>query len=78
MIYLLCQGKESYKIKITDDGVETVKNNGRTEKIPEVPGDGEDIETLEGVFLKSVGKRVKMKFHNKTGEIFLLSLMSMF
>ena len=73
---MFCQDKESYKIKITNDGVQTVKKDGKTEEIPEVPGDGEDIETLEGVFLKSVGKKLKMKFHNNTGKIFLLSMMT--
>ena len=46
-----------------------MKNNGKTENIPEVPGDGEDIETLEGVFFKSVGKKLPMKFLNNTGKI---------
>ena len=46
-----------------------VKSDGKTEKIPAVPG--EDIETLEGVFFKSVGKKMLINFHNNTGRILL-------
>ena len=65
VITLLCQGKDVHKIKITDDGVAIVKNDGKTEEIPVIPG--EDIETLEGVFFKSVGKKLPINFQNNTG-----------
>lgn len=72
----VCQGKDIYKIKITVDGVETLKPNGTTkEKLSEVSSDGEDMEVLEGVFMKPVGKKLPVKFYNNTGKVCLLSIM---
>ena len=60
------QGKDVFKIKITEDGVKMMKNDGNTEDIPALPGD--HIEIVEGVFRKSVGKKLPINFHNDTGN----------
>ena len=59
-----------YKIKITDDGVAIVKSDGLTEEIPALPG--QQIEVVEGVFKKAVGKKLGINFHNNTGKICLI------
>ena len=59
-----------YKIKITDDGVAIVKTDGLTEEIPALPG--EQIEVVEGVFKKAVGKKLGINFQNNTGKICLI------
>lgn len=60
------QGKDVHKIKITEQGVVTVKKDGNTEDIPALSGD--DVEIVEGVFKKSVGKKLGINFHNNTGD----------
>ena len=66
---LFCQGKDVYKIKITDDGVEAVKKDGKTEEIPAVPD--KDIQVLEGVFSTSGGRELMINLQNETGKRFL-------
>jgi len=70
--YQIPKGKDIFKIKITDDGMEVVKNDGDTEAIPAVPG--KDIKTLEGVFFKPVGKKLTINFQNDTGgELYVIT-----
>ena len=67
LVTIFCsQGKDVFKIKITEDGVKMMKNDGNTEDIPALPGD--HIEIVEGVFRKSVGKKLPINFHNDTGN----------
>ena len=44
-----------------------MKNDGNTEKVPALPGD--HIEVVEGVFHRSVGKKLPINFRNATGKI---------
>ena len=67
MIILFSQGKDVFKIKITEEGVKMVKNDGKTEEISALPGD--HIEIVEGVFHKSVGRKLPVNFHNNTGKL---------
>ena len=61
------QGKDVYKIKITETGVEKTDEAGHCDSITEVPGHPKEI--LEGAFLRQTGKKHKFNFQNKTGLI---------
>merc|ERR1712183_732653 len=54
-----------------------VKNDGKTEEISALPGD--HIEIVEGVFHKSVGRKLPVNFHNNTGdELYILTGQKLF
>ena len=59
------QGKDVYKIKITETGVVKIDDAGNTESIPEVHGHPKEI--LKGFFLRQTGKKEKYNFQNNTG-----------
>ena len=62
------QGKDVYKIKITETGVVKMDKAGKSDSIYEVPGLSEEI--LEGAFLRQTGgKKQKYNFQNNTGII---------
>ncbi len=61
------QGKDVYKIKITDTGVVKTDKAGNCDSVYQVPGHPEEI--LEGAFHRQRGK-TKYNIQNKTGSIF--------
>ena len=67
VIVFYFQGKNVYKIKITETGVMKTDEAGHSDSIYEVPGPPKEI--LEGAFFRSTGKKLKFNFQNNSGLI---------